>query len=227
MSASRTVLCIVHHPKSRIGLVEPVLREMGLQSEVIVAPTSKLFDLQLNQYRAAIIFGSAMSANSSLPWVSTERSWCEQLVSSELPILGICFGAQLLSLAVGGVVQPHVSGAAEFGYLPLYPTVSGRSVFGWPPTMRVWQWHTEGFAVDERHVLATGDYFEQQAYRIGRLVGLQFHPEIDESMIRLWYRLSGTELHNLPPLADQIRILEQERGQAETLLRGVLNYLVL
>ena len=60
------------------------------------------------------------------------------------PFLGICLGAQMMALHLGGKVDFHAEGQVEVGYYPIRPTDEGRAICAlWPD--HVYQWHREGF----------------------------------------------------------------------------------
>ena len=82
-----------------------------------------------------------------------------------IPILGICFGGQLLAHALGGSVGPI-----------------DRPEIGW--CEGPWaQWHLDGFVVPPGAVELARSPSGPQAFLIGRTLGLQFHPEVDESIM--------------------------------------------
>jgi GMP synthase-like glutamine amidotransferase len=104
-------------------------------------------------------------------------------MDNKLPILGICFGSQLLAKALGGSVEPGP--IFEIGMVPVMLTDEGKtdSVFSQlPSTFQVFQWHGEGITLppETKSLLASAD-FPVQAFRAQeRCYGLLFHPEMKE-----------------------------------------------
>ena len=137
-----------------------------------------------------------MSANddNTLPYIRAELDWIEMAIASDKPYLGICLGAQMLARVLGAKVAPHPEALREIGYTPIQPTIAAQNSFERP--MQVYQWHKEGFELPSDAVLlAAGEVFPHQAFRYGdRAYGLQFHPEITETLIELWISRAGEQL---------------------------------
>lgn len=116
--------------------------------------------------------------------VSAETELMRQAVARGVPVLGICFGAQLLSHAFGGVVQRGRK--AEIGWHDVVATSDGEHVGG-----RWMQWHYDSFtAPNGFDVLAINDA-GIQAIRRGRSLGVQFHPEANEAIVASWMSGAG------------------------------------
>ena len=60
---------------------------------------------RINQFSGLVFMGGSMSVNDDLPWIGSELKLIRQAVSSDIPLLGHCFGGQLISKALGGVVS--------------------------------------------------------------------------------------------------------------------------
>jgi GMP synthase-like glutamine amidotransferase len=128
-----------------------------------------------------------MSVNDADSWIETELHFVKTVLESGMPVLGICFGAQLLAKALGASVGPGPK--FEIGMVPLSLTESGKNdpVFGsTPQTFPVFQWHGEGMNLPPGGThLATSSDFPVQAFRMNdRVYGLLFHLELEEAGIR-------------------------------------------
>lgn len=153
----------------------------------------------MDDYTAAISFGGAMSANDREKWpfIRAELDWISTTVlNSNKPFLGICLGAQLLARVLGATVARHPGGEVEIGYHRLTPTPAGHQFFHSPGYF--YHWNSEGFEIPSGAVrLATGDIFENQAFRYGEnAYGVQFHPEMVLSTLERWQQ-TETQV-NLP-----------------------------
>ena len=109
----------------------------------------------------------------------------------DIPVLGICLGAQLLAHELGASVGPHPHAVHEYGYYPLNPTPAGRAFI--PEALIVLESHYHQFALPagaER--LASTDLYENQAFRYaGKAFGLQFHPEASRNSLGRWILRRG------------------------------------
>ncbi len=136
-----------------------------------------------------IIMGGPMSANDDLPYLRQELDLIREAVSAELPVLGVCLGAQLIAKALGARVYRNP--VKEIGWYkvqwteaaardPLHHDLSGSET--------VFQWHGETFDLPPRaELLATSEACRQQAYRVGsNIYGLQYHLEVTPHIIADW-----------------------------------------
>jgi GMP synthase (glutamine-hydrolysing) len=111
-----------------------------------------------------------------------ERRLIVEAVGLGLPVLGVCFGAQLMAVALGGGVV--TGGALEVGIGSAVLTDVGRAdpVLGSPqPQLTVLHWHRHSYTLPPRAVrLATSGAGTEQAFRVNdKVYGLQFHVEIN------------------------------------------------
>ncbi len=193
---SRSVLIIVHQPSSDPGRVGDVLRQRGYQLDIRCLAEGDRLPQTMDDHGAVVIFGGPMSANddTTLPFIKAELDWISTVLAAEKPFLGICLGAQLLARVLGATVAPHEHGQVEIGYFPLYATDHGNDVMD--GLSHVYHWHKEGFDVPtSATLLATGNTFPHQAFRYGSCAyGLQFHPEINASMMEQWTTNAAEQL---------------------------------
>jgi len=84
--------------------------------DVVRVPFEPL-DRQVSEVDAVVVSGSKASANDDEAWVHRSRRFLADAVAADVPVLGVCFGHQLLATAVGGVVRQRAR--AEVGFLPV------------------------------------------------------------------------------------------------------------
>ncbi len=180
------ILIILHQQHSTSGRVGYALQRLGYRLDVRRPRFGDPLPATLRAHAAAIIFGGPMSANDEDEFIRREIDWIAVPLKEEKPLLGICLGAQMCALALGGRVFLHPQGRAEIGYYPIRPTAAGLAVVDpWPK--QVYQWHREGFDLPQgAELLAEGDMFEVEAFRYGRAYALQFHPDVTRLMMHKW-----------------------------------------
>ncbi len=129
-------------------------------------------------------------AEAEHPFLREEHRWITQCIESEVPLLGICQGAQSIAFMLGAEVGPPASGLHEFGYYEVTPTDDGRDFLPHPLRFTQAHFHTFGLP-DGATLLATSELYPHQAYRYGRTTyGLQFHPEVTIEGFRRWQAAS-------------------------------------
>jgi GMP synthase-like glutamine amidotransferase len=133
------------------------------------------------------------------PWIDGELDLLRTAHASGIPVLGICFGAQVLATALGGGVERAPS--PEIGWMavevvdPVESVESVESVEprapGLVPSGPWFQWHFDRFVIPPRAVELARSPVGPQAFQAGRALGVQFHPEITEATLRRWLDLGG------------------------------------
>ncbi len=141
-----------------------------------------------DEVRGAVIMGGPMSVNdvAAHPGLATEVEWVRQALARDLPMLGVCLGAQVIARAAGAPVAPGPQ--PEIGWLPVEIGDADDPVLGLlaPMTMAL-HWHGEAFPLPSGATpLARSALTEVQAFRIGRAWGVLFHPEADATLTREW-----------------------------------------
>lgn len=130
----------------------------------------------------AIVTGSHAMVSDRLPWSEKLAAWLRSATAEEIPVLGICYGHQLLAHALGGDVGFHPNGI-ELGTVAIELKKCARDdpLFGGLPDKFPAQVvHRQTvLRLPDGAVLLAGNAFEpHQAFRVGNSVwGVQFHPE--------------------------------------------------
>jgi GMP synthase (glutamine-hydrolysing) len=135
-----------------------------------------------------VVTGSYASVTERAPWMLELGE--ELLEAAErIPVLGVCFGHQLLGAALGGTVERNPRGP-EAGTREVVLTAAGREdplLSGLPEPLLVQQFHEDHVAAAPPGtvLLATGAHTPVQAFAHGpRLRAVQFHPEFDAARVR-------------------------------------------
>ena len=154
-------------------------------------------------YGCAIALGSSTSLAGPRPdWVAREVEWIRRADAAGVPVLGICFGAQALSVALGGSVARLES--PECGWIELHTADPERVPVG--PWLAL---HEDKISLPPRARELARNEFGVQAFTIGRHLGVQFHPEATLSLLARWIddRRAG-----LTRVAGGLRAFARERG---------------
>jgi GMP synthase-like glutamine amidotransferase len=136
-----------------------------------------------------IILGGPMSANDEdkLPWLVQEKQFIRDAIVREIPILGICLGAQLIASAMGARIYRNP--AKEIGWLPIQAVAAPSGTLRLPQECLAFHWHGETFDLPAGAMhLARSKGCENQAFQLNqKIIGLQFHlettPESAEALL--------------------------------------------
>jgi GMP synthase-like glutamine amidotransferase len=144
-----------------------------------------------------VFMGAAGSVNDPLDWIRQELELIGRAVARGVPVLGICFGAQLMSKALGGEVRPGPDGM-EIGWHPVERAdgpAAGEWLDGLPASIEAFHWHAETFTLPAgAEPLLRSRCFANQGFALGPHLALQFHLEMTEPMIRAWISRYGGDL---------------------------------
>ena len=193
------VLSIVHEagPTGGGGIFERAVPERGHRLDRWVAADGEAPPGDPADWDAVMVFGGAMHPDQDAehPWLAGEARFLESALADGVPLLGVCLGAQLIARAAGGVVGP--AGAPEVGWFEVSRADgSDDPVIGaLPGRFRAFQWHYYTFELPAGAVQLASSAAAPQAYRLGdRVWGIQFHAEVDRTMLDHWLREGREEL---------------------------------
>jgi GMP synthase (glutamine-hydrolysing) len=142
-----------------------------------------------------VVTGSHTMVTDREEWSERAAEWLRRAVGAGRPVLGICYGHQLLAHALGGVVGNNPRGE-ELGAADVFLDETARSdalLGGFPAMMRVYESHTQSvLRLPHGAVrLASNPWDANQCFRYGAAAwGIQFHPEFDAEVVREYIECS-------------------------------------
>jgi GMP synthase (glutamine-hydrolysing) len=145
----------------------------------------------LDEIDGVLSFGGDQSVTriEDDPLLLAEAAFLREAVEAGLPVFGVCLGAQLLAHALGGSVSPLPQRMVVWAPIMVLDAADGDPLIGaLPKGSRALHWNEDGFEPPPGAVelLERPDGF-CEAFRLGRAVGVQFHPEIDSRALDGWY----------------------------------------
>lgn len=174
-----------------LGTLNPLLKSYGFRIRYTNFGRHPDSRPSLRGYDGLVVLGGPMRVDDTdrHAHLATEMELIREAIEAELPVLGICLGAQLIARALGAEVRPN--GRKEIGWYDVSLTDEGRN----DPLFRhfrgsekIFQWHEDTFGIPEGAVhLASSPACPGQAFRYrDHVYGLQFHLEVDERLIERW-----------------------------------------
>jgi GMP synthase (glutamine-hydrolysing) len=154
----------------------------------------------VSSFGGIIITGSHDMVTDKHDWSEKTADWIKQAVESEIPVLGVCYGHQLLAHAMGGVVGDNPKGKRDsVRYQSGSTNRGGRTGCLMAPRrhLSVQACHSQSVLrlPAGATLLASSDMDPHHAFSIGRRAwGVQFHPEFDGLVVRLYIQRFAEEL---------------------------------
>lgn len=204
-------LVIQHEQPTPGGYVHSWLEDRGAEQDVYRIDVEER-DMDPRDYSMVVSLGSEFAAfDDSIPWLDREKRLLRDAVESDVPVLGICFGGQLLARVLGGT--SFRGERSEIGWLPVRSRDDSLVPEGpW------FQWHFDTFTPPPGSRLVADSQVGPQAYTIGRSLGLQFHPEVTPAIMDRWVAIYRHELDQEG--VDPDRLLEETNRRADDTRRS-------
>jgi GMP synthase-like glutamine amidotransferase len=160
-------------------------------------------------YAGLVFMGGPMSANDSLPWIAPIVRLIRRAVEDDLPCLGHCLGGQLMSKALGGAVVGNRVKEIGWNRVTADDSAVARAWLGEDAkSLTTFQWHGETFSIPEgAERILTSDACPNQAFVIGKSLGMQCHTEMTPEMVEDWCQDWAAE--NVDPALPSIQTPEE------------------
>lgn len=177
------------------GLVGSALVDNGFDLEVFTIVSQERFETpdvvvefpDIHDYDLVVLLGAPWGAWDDAKigtWLGPLLDLIRQAQHDDVPYLGICFGGQALARALGGASTPGP--IPEIGWVDIDSTrpdlVSNGPWF---------QWHYDRITPPPDATVIASNDIALQAFIIGRSLGVQFHPELDEAELQGWLDMGG------------------------------------
>jgi len=182
------LLVIQHTPVEGLGRLEGILRREQIDVQWI-RPDAAVSPADLQGVSGVVVLGGPMGVYEldRHPRLADEKRLIEAALRSELPLLGICLGSQLLASVLGSDVRPGPQ--KELGWYDVMcePDAAHDALFSQlPPRFAALHWHGDIFELPKAAVpLARSALTQRQAFRYGpNAYGLLFHLEADAAQVR-------------------------------------------
>lgn len=189
----RPLALIQHDRTQRPGfLVQCLEQELGLPLRVFLPEQGDAVPRHPQDFSGIVLLGSNRSVHDPLPWIADEAALVRRAIETDVPVLGHCFGAQLMARAMGARVCRNA--CANIGWTRLYATPFARDLFA-GDGVPSFNWHYDTFAIPQgAQRLLFGRHCLNKAFGLGPHLAFQCHFEVTEDIVRDWCRASADEL---------------------------------
>lgn len=185
------ILILTHVDYCHPGHLATVLDAQRLPFTVLRCDLGELDGYDLDRPLAVAVMGGPMSVNDDLPWIGAEIAALQHFIRRDIPIIGHCLGGQMIARALGAAV--HRMPYTETGWQPLIRRDRGNPS-PWlshvPTEFPVFQWHSDTFDLPrDAEWLLSSPWCPNQGFAWGdKVLALQGHPEMSETLVQEWLR---------------------------------------
>jgi GMP synthase (glutamine-hydrolysing) len=195
---------VQHVPFEGPAMIEPALRTAGADVHVVRADLGQQLP-DAGDVDVFVVMGGPMGAldDTEHPHLADERALLRACVEADVPVLGVCLGAQLLAAALGARVFTGPAPEIGLGTVTLTEAGAADPVLGAGASSEtatapvpVLHWHGDTFDLPvDAQLLAWSRAYAHQAFRVERAYGLQFHVEMDTAaFVAVTPHLPGVDL---------------------------------
>jgi GMP synthase (glutamine-hydrolysing) len=178
----------------------------------------------IEQVSGVVITGSSSMVTDHEPWSERIAHWLEEATQHQIPVLGICYGHQLLAYALGGTVADNPAGI-EVGTVETVLSADGREdvlLKGLLSPLKVQASHRQSVSQLPLHAvrLASSTMDKNHAFRVGTNAwGLQFHPEFDAETTKHYINYYRPQLESNGVNAEQLLRRCEDNGIGSLILQ--------
>ena len=193
MKTQPKILVVVHDIDDHLNEMANPIAEAGILMDtwdVLNDSVGKPDLANLEQYSGIISMGAhaGVLEEDKHAWMSHERKIMKWALDTETPLLGLCFGSQLLASAAGGRIYKAETGEFAWTKVDMLPAAANDPVIGTlGETVDAFQFHYDNIELPKNAVLLGESNGTIEAFRVGSSAwATQFHPEVGLSQQLAW-----------------------------------------
>jgi GMP synthase-like glutamine amidotransferase len=183
------------------------------------------FPADLEVYDGIFLSGSPHGAYEDIPFIHREHELIREAGEHAIPMLGLCFGSQILASALCGRDQVFRREFCEIGYkdLPVTDAAAGDPIASdLDGVVHMFVWHNDEVRADhpDMRILAHSDLCPNQIwrYRDAPIWGVQGHPEVTKSQAPVWFEENRPRMEADGADVDALKAAADEAAAAKTML---------
>ena len=184
-----------HYPTEGPGYFATYLGSHRIAWQLVEIDAGAAVPESVDEFSGLAFMGGPMSVNDELPWIPRVLQLIRAAHEAEVPVLGHCLGGQLMSKALGGAVGLSPQKEIGWGRVDIADNEQARAWFGGTRGFLPFHWHGETFSIPPGATrLASSPHCDNQAFALGKHLGLQCHVEMTPEMIRSWCQSGKKEI---------------------------------
>ena len=184
-----------HYPTEGPGYFATFLDRRSIPWRLVAIDAGAPVPADPGAFSGLAFMGGPMSVNDDLPWIPPALALVRAAVERNIPVLGHCLGGQLIAKALGGSVGRNPVKEIGWGEVSVADSATARAWFGDVKRFLSFHWHGETFSLPpgaER--ILSSPHCANQAYALGKHLGMQCHVEMTADMVREWGAQGADEI---------------------------------
>lgn len=212
-----------HSPTEGPGYFATYLDAQSVDWKLVRIDAGEAVPATAGEFSGLVFMGGPMSVNDDLPWIPGVLQLIRAAVEEDVPVLGHCLGAQLMSKALGGAVGPNPHREIGWGRVDVADNAEARAWFGNTRGFLAFHWHGETFSIPPGAAcIASSPHCSNQAFVLGPHLGMQCHVEMTPEMVRVWCESGKDELARCAcPTVQGAREMQEHLEPRVAVLNGV------
>lgn len=184
-----------HDATQRAGYLLEFLQNREIPCRLFVPEEGDAVPTDAGDFSGFAFLGSPHSVNDPLPWIEAESDLIHQAMMADKPVLGHCFGGQLMAKTLGATVARNPRPQIGWGKVSVTQFKEARAWFGNARELELFHWHYESFSIPRgaKRVLF-GRHSLNKGFAIGKHLGLQCHLEVTDDIVREWCETGTQEI---------------------------------
>ena len=189
----KPVVILQHDLHMGPGSLQECLQQLGVPFQLVRPDKGEAVPKNARDFGGIVLLNSEQSVLDPVHWVRTELALCKDAMACEIPILGLGYGAQLLTMAAGAKVHPiH---AHSYGWTPSLLTPAARARFDSPPEVEVFNAHAHSLDLPSgAECLLVDRRCQNKGFALGNHLALLNPLELTATGLIGWCSHKGTKL---------------------------------
>lgn len=207
----KPIRIVRHEEPITPGYLAETLEARGLPFEEIALDRGEALPQAIDDISALVFLGCTHSLTEDAPWMREEIRLIQSAANAGLPILGHCFGSQLIANALGGEVYPLAEKEIGWHTVRRADTAVAQDWCGEEEKTEILIWHHDGFTLpDAAAPLYSSRFCADQAFVVGdNILATVAHVEVTPELLENWVSLMPEDL---APVSERVQSPEQMRA---------------